>query len=50
MTKRNLSHGQKAIFLDRDGTLNEYKGFITDADDIVLMDGAAEAVKLINNS
>ena len=50
VAKRNLSHRQKAIFLDRDGTLNEYKGFITDADDIVLMDGAAEAVKLINNS
>lgn len=48
--KKNLSYKQKAIFLDRDGTLNKYKGFITQADDIELIEGVAEAVKLINKS
>ena len=27
---KNLSHRQKAIFLDRDGTLNKYVGFLRD--------------------
>ena len=45
-----MSYKQKAIFLDRDGTLNKYKGFITQADDIELIEGVAEAVKLINKS
>ena len=47
---RNLSHRQKAIFLDRDGTLNEYRGFIRDPEELKLIDGAAEAVRLINTS
>ncbi len=45
---RALSHRQRAVFLDRDGTLNKYKGFITSAGQIELIDGAAEAVKMIN--
>ena len=48
--KKNLSNKQKAIFLDRDGTLNKYKGFITQVDDIELTDDAAETVKMINKS
>ena len=47
---RNLKNPQKAIFLDRDGVINEYKGFITDTDDLELIDGAAQAVKRINSS
>ena len=47
---RNLSKKQKAIFLDRDGTVNVYKGFLTKADDLELLSGAAETIKLINSS
>lgn len=50
VAKKNLSHKQKAVFLDRDGTLNKYKGFITNAADIELVDDAVDAVKLINQS
>ena len=47
---RNLSHKQKCVFLDRDGTLNKPNGFITKPDDFELLPGAAEAVRLINKS
>ncbi len=48
--KRNLSHKQKAIFLDRDGTINKYVGFLRNIDDFELLPGVAEAIKLINQS
>ena len=35
---------QKAIFLDRDGTVNVHKGYITDPDDIELISNAAKAI------
>ena len=41
---------QKAVFLDRDGTINKYVGFLRDIDDFELLPGVAEAVKLINAS
>jgi len=47
---KNLSNKQKAIFLDRDGTINKYVGFLRDIDDFELIDGVAEAVKRINQS
>ena len=47
---RNLRKRQRAIFLDRDGTLNKYVGFLTDINDLELMDDAAEAVRRINAS
>lgn len=47
---RNLGRKQKAVFLDRDGTINKYKGFLRDIDDFELMDGAAEAIRQINRS
>ncbi len=47
---RNLINRQRAIFLDRDGTINKYVGFLKSADDFVLADGAAQAIKLINES
>lgn len=47
---RNLSKKQKAIFLDRDGTLNKYVGFLTDIDKLQLIDGVTEAIKKINDS
>ncbi len=47
---RNLRRRQKAIFLDRDGTINRYVGFLRDIDEFVLIDGAAEAIARINRS
>lgn len=47
---RNLRNKQKAIFLDRDGTINEYVGFLTDINEFKLIQGSAEAVKKINQS
>lgn len=49
-TQKNLSHKQKAVFLDRDGTINKYVGFLTDIDDFELLPGAAEAIRTINES
>lgn len=47
---RNLSQKQKAIFLDRDGTINKYVGFLTKPEQFELIDGATEAIKAINKS
>lgn len=47
---RNLANKQKAIFLDRDGTINKYVGFLKNIDDFELNYGVAEAIKKINNS
>ena len=47
---RNLKNKQKAIFLDRDGTINKYVGFLTKPEQFELIDGAAEAIKIINKS
>lgn len=47
---RNLSRKQRAIFLDRDGTINEYVGFVRTPDELKLCDGSAEAIKAINAS
>jgi len=50
ISARNLHHKQKAIFLDRDGTLNEYHGLITKTTQIKLIEGVAEALVKINKS
>ena len=39
-----------AVFLDRDGTINNEVGYITDIGQIELIDGAAKAIKLLNES
>lgn len=48
--KKSLLSKQKAVFLDRDGTINKYVGFLRNIDDFELIDGVAEAIKKINNS
>ena len=48
--ERNLMYKQKAIFLDRDGTINKYVGFLRNIDDFELNDGVSEAIKKINRS
>ena len=47
---RNLTRPQKAIFLDRDGTINRYNGFVRRPDQFSLLPGVAEAIRLINES
>lgn len=47
---KNLANKQKAVFLDRDGTINIYKGFLRHIDDFELIPGIAEAIKKINAS
>lgn len=41
---------RRAVFLDRDGTLNIEKGHLTRPDDLELIPGAAEAVRLLNRA
>ncbi len=48
ITKKNLKNKQRAIFLDRDGTINKYVGFLHSIDDFELLSGVAEAIKIIN--
>lgn len=47
---KNLANKQKAIFLDRDGTINEYVDFLRKEEDFRLIPGVSEAIKKINNS
>lgn len=47
---KNLKNKQKAIFLDRDGTINQYVGFLRDINRFKLLGGVAEAIKKINSS
>ena len=47
---RNLKNKQKAIFLDRDGTINKHIGFLKKSDQMEIIPGAAEAIRLINKS
>ena len=47
---KNLSNKQKAILLDRDGTINKYVGFLRDIDQFELLPGVSDAIKRINQS
>lgn len=47
---KNLANKQKAIFLDRDGTINKYVGFLRKEEEFELLPGVAEAIKEINKS
>lgn len=47
---KNLKNKQKAIFLDRDGTINKYVGFLRDIDEFELLPGVVEAINAINAS
>lgn len=47
---RNLKNKQKAVFLDRDGTINKYVGFLTKPEQFELIPGVAGAIKKINKS
>ena len=45
---KNLRNRQKAIFLDRDGTINKYVGFLRNIDEFEVIEGVANAIKKIN--
>ena len=47
---KNLKQKQRAIFLDRDGTINKYVGFLRNIDEFELLTGVSEAIKRINES
>lgn len=50
VSEKNLKNKQKAIFLDRDGTINKYVGFLRNIDDFELINGVAAAIRKINES
>lgn len=45
---KNLKNKQKAVFLDRDGTINRYVGFLRSIDEFELLHGVAEAINKIH--
>lgn len=47
---KNLNNKQKAIFLDRDGTINKHVGFINNADQFQILSDVTSAIKKINDS
>ena len=47
---KSLRNRQRAIFLDRDGTINKYVGFLQNVDQFELLTGVTEAIKKINAS
>ena len=47
---KNLNKKQKAIFLDRDGTINKYVGFLRSLDEFELIPGVCDAIRRINES
>ena len=49
VSSKNLKQKQRAIFLDRDGTINRHVGFLRNIDDFELISGVAEAIKRINS-
>lgn len=50
VSKKNLSNKQKCIFLDRDGTINKYIGFVDSPEQLELEEGVGEALSKINKS
>lgn len=48
--EKNLRHKQKAIFIDRDGTINKHIGFLRKTSEFELLPGVADAIKRINSS
>jgi D,D-heptose 1,7-bisphosphate phosphatase len=45
---KNLAYKQKCVFMDRDGTINKFRNFIAKSEDFELIEGVAEAIKVIN--
>lgn len=45
---KNLKHKQKAIFLDRDGTINKYVGFVRKKEEFELLPHVSETIRKFN--
>ena len=50
IARSRLSHPQKAVFVDRDGTINQPAGYLARAEGFELISGAAEAVRRLNGA
>lgn len=50
VSRKNLANKQKCVFLDRDGTINKYKGFIRNCEGIELIEDIEKAISLLNKS
>ena len=48
VSKKNLHNKQTALFIDRDGTLNKYVGFLRNIDDFMLIDETVDIIKQAN--
>lgn len=48
--QKNLTKKQHCVFLDRDGTINKYQGLIYKEEQLELEQGAAEAIRLLNEA
>ncbi len=48
--KQDSNSGKPAVFLDRDGTINEQMGYINHTCRFQLLPGAAEAIKKLNDA
>ena len=50
VNQKNLLNKQKAIFIDRDGTINKLVGFLRRKEELELLPDVEKAIKLINSS
>lgn len=50
VAKRNSIYKQKAIFLDRDGTINKHVGLVSKPEDLEILQEAFSAIEMINRS
>lgn len=48
--RKNLKRRQRCVFLDRDGTINRYNGLISREEQFELEEGAAKAVRMLNEA
>jgi histidinol-phosphate phosphatase family protein len=48
--KRNMKNAQRAVFLDRDGTVTRYNGFVCSPEQLHLEAGAGAAIRRLNSS
>lgn len=49
VSRKNLSRKQQALFIDRDGTINKYVGFLRNIDDFELIPSTVDIIKKANS-
>ena len=50
VARASRSHPQAAVFVDRDGTLNALRGYVRRPEELKLLQGAADAVRRLNEA